>query len=318
MLPLPSNFYEEIICNIVTHYTFLFAAGLRRRSIKRFDVVEARSRSKLICVYGVTHVGDSRQFPLPAQVLRSLRRSEKYVTESASAFVKVSEVRAMLKEQYVPDRGGSLEELLAVPACRTEIGKPAIEDMLPAAYDRHNIKKLMKLSPRALVHQLSSPPAAQLPSASSTLGVTPIEHVLKAAADSHKIAHATLDPEYWTSIDALSPSAKCDLIKGLAQFYARPDRDVILWSQHDEIMNAWLKGDFASIAGLYLNSFTRLGPGNGVGFRTWFSKRNETMAELMISVEGKTVFVAIGAAHLGGEQGVLNILRARGFELRPR
>jgi len=46
--------------------------------------------------------------------------------------------------------------------------------------------------------------------------------------------------------------------------------------------------------------------------------RNHRMAEsLLHQLENKTVFVAVGALHLPGEEGLLNLLRQHGFELSP-
>lgn len=47
-------------------------------------------------------------------------------------------------------------------------------------------------------------------------------------------------------------------------------------------------------------------------------RRNEVMAERIAGLaQEKPVFVAIGAAHLGGGKGVLRLLKKRGFKLQP-
>jgi uncharacterized protein YbaP (TraB family) len=46
--------------------------------------------------------------------------------------------------------------------------------------------------------------------------------------------------------------------------------------------------------------------------------RNKNWAErLETRVGEKVLFIAVGAAHLGGEQGVITLLRERGYELTP-
>ena len=50
----------------------------------------------------------------------------------------------------------------------------------------------------------------------------------------------------------------------------------------------------------------------------FITTRNQRMAERLIPLLNKqTVFCAVGAAHLAGEQGVLNYIRKKGFILSP-
>jgi uncharacterized protein YbaP (TraB family) len=48
------------------------------------------------------------------------------------------------------------------------------------------------------------------------------------------------------------------------------------------------------------------------------NRRNETMASRFIELTSTAkVFCAVGAGHLGGEAGMIRLLREKGYELKP-
>jgi uncharacterized protein YbaP (TraB family) len=77
--------------------------------------------------------------------------------------------------------------------------------------------------------------------------------------------------------------------------------------------DAYRRGDLE-----LLDSVQKLMNGNANYQRYMLHERNKIMARNMDSImKQKTLFTGIGAAHLAGEQGVIELLRSRGYTLTP-
>ena len=52
--------------------------------------------------------------------------------------------------------------------------------------------------------------------------------------------------------------------------------------------------------------------------KSLITDRNERMAEKAKELlQSKRVFIAVGAAHLGGDLGLLNLLKRKGYTIKP-
>ncbi|MGQ9820079.1 MAG: TraB/GumN family protein [Candidatus Kapaibacteriales bacterium] len=85
----------------------------------------------------------------------------------------------------------------------------------------------------------------------------------------------------------------------------------------DTLFNAWVNGDYDLILNLtnvinaeskFEKSFVDL----------FINRRNEAMAEKLekLSRENNCLFVVVGAGHLVGDDGIVNLLRKRGFKVK--
>lgn len=88
-----------------------------------------------------------------------------------------------------------------------------------------------------------------------------------------------------------------------------------LAAQLDEVRQAWLRGDVAMIAELLQGELSRSHPEL---YRSFFVERNQAMAQAIAArLDGAgTIFVAIGAGHLAGDDSVLAELERRGLRVR--
>jgi len=88
---------------------------------------------------------------------------------------------------------------------------------------------------------------------------------------------------------------------------------------HEEMVNAYLENDLVSLQALSDEQLKVVGKSASDYFiESGIHERNHRMAaSLLHQLENKTVFVAVGALHLPGAQGLLNILRQHGYVLRP-
>lgn len=89
---------------------------------------------------------------------------------------------------------------------------------------------------------------------------------------------------------------------------------------HDQMVDAYLENDLQVLQTLSDEQLRAVSKAAGDYFvEEGIHARNHRMAEsLLRHLENKTVFVAVGALHLPGEEGLLNILRRAGFVLSPQ
>ena len=88
---------------------------------------------------------------------------------------------------------------------------------------------------------------------------------------------------------------------------------------HNQMVNAYLENNLVSLQALSDEQFNEVGESASDYFiDSGIHARNHRMAEsLLHRLENETVFVAVGALHLPGEEGLINILRQHGYALSP-
>ena len=88
---------------------------------------------------------------------------------------------------------------------------------------------------------------------------------------------------------------------------------------HNQMVNAYLENDLQSLQQLSDEQLGEVGESASRYFtESGIHERNIRMARTLLSqLEDNTVFAAVGALHLPGEKGLLNILRQHGYEMSP-
>ena len=88
---------------------------------------------------------------------------------------------------------------------------------------------------------------------------------------------------------------------------------------HAQMVDAYLEYNLVSLQALSNQQFETVGKDISDYFiELGIHARNHRMIETLLhQLDKKTVFVAVGALHLPGEQGLLDLLRQHGFELNP-
>ena len=88
---------------------------------------------------------------------------------------------------------------------------------------------------------------------------------------------------------------------------------------HEQMVDAYLENNLVSLQALSDEQLEGVSDEAADYFiESGIHARNQRMLEsLLPHLENNRVFVAVGALHLPGEQGLLNLLRQQGFELSP-
>jgi len=88
---------------------------------------------------------------------------------------------------------------------------------------------------------------------------------------------------------------------------------------HDKMVNAYLENNLVNLQALSDEQLIEVDESASNYFtESGINERNHRMAEVLLQqLETKTVFAAVGALHLPGEEGMLNILRSHGYVLSP-
>jgi hypothetical protein len=83
-----------------------------------------------------------------------------------------------------------------------------------------------------------------------------------------------------------------------------------------DVLNAWREGDWQRFKRV-VEGMQGMYPGSEQFFDIMYSQRNRVMADAVADYAsvGQPHFVAVGAAHLPGEDGILELLRRRGFDV---
>jgi uncharacterized protein len=89
------------------------------------------------------------------------------------------------------------------------------------------------------------------------------------------------------------------------------------WPSYSTRVGVYLSGDTAMIYGLWLEQLNQLDPGVAQRYSERFlDGRNRIMVERMLPLlEQASTFVAVGALHLPGKEGILALLEQRGYRV---
>ena len=284
---------------------------------------QARRGGGVIYLLGTTHVGYKAQYPIEAKILRSFKKSKIYVTESITPFLSEKEAEEQLLKATEAEEGKTLKSLLQDNECSALATKENFEANLKKILGNVLSSKLLEYSPRATIYLASSYPSPDLTKdEQDKLQMTQgLEFYLSEQAKNLGIGHTSLDPEYWDGLRALTNSEMCNLAIGTASVHSA---DGFGKKQGYGLMkkarDLWLSGDSVQISQLAFTWPDSYAATHGDVEHKLFALRNIFMSNKIVELSRKEespIFVAVGAAHLHGKNGILSKLRDAGFEVEP-
>lgn len=247
---------------------------------------------------GTVHLLRPSDYPLPAPFEAAYQAADQLYFETDIAGLNDFAVQARLLQEltYVGDK--SLRTVLDDDAYQ------ALSDHL--ASTGMPIQMLEKFKPGLLVSTLQVIEFQKL-------GFTP------QGVDAYFSAKATGDGKPVGELESID--AQIGFISAMGE---GNESDFIRLSLEDledietsmtQMINAWRSGDDQSLATLFVNDMKE---GHPELYDNLLVKRNLNWMPLIENMfsDGDTEFVLVGAAHLVGSDGLLNMLRDKGFEVR--
>ena len=241
-------------------------------------------------LFGTMHVEDPRVTELPVPVMEAFDQSGSLTTE---ALLDVGQLLMVGTELLLTD-GSTLEGLIG----------PDLYDQVGRALDTHGLipQVASMLKPWAVAVLLSQPPAQG--------GMFLDRQLYELALQRGKQVHGleTLS-EQLQVFNALSIDDQIELLEQTL-IHANAIPEMI-----EQLTRAYLDRDLALLSKLANEQFALSGAHARLK-KDLLIDRNVKMAERMLPrLSDGNAFIAIGALHLPGDAGLLNLLREAGYDL---
>jgi len=249
-------------------------------------------------LFGTMHVSDPRVVELPAPVAEAFGSSQTAVFE----MVLDPAMQARLGGMMVLQDGRTLEDVLgpALFASTRDAVKPY---GLP-----EQALKLFK--PWALISIFSYPPAEF---AKIAQGAKPLDEWLQdqAKAEDKSLVGLETPEEQFKLFDDLPEETQVDIVASLVRDQGETE------ARYGKSIELYLGRDLDSLHRLLVEEPGQKDPELSAEFQERFVfQRNATMADRLASHLARgNAFVAIGALHLPGEKGILQILSDAGYRV---
>lgn len=243
---------------------------------------------------GTIHSEDPRVLEFSEDFLSKLRSSEVFAMELVP---DVPTLERLTGYMHLPS-GQSLESVIGRDRYR------ALETAI-SAY-RVPPESLQRMKPWAVVMTLSTPPP-------ETGFFMDLSLSLRAGGNGLEVVGLETLEQQLSFLEDMPLSMQLSL---LDQAIAESGQ---VTKVHAQMVDAYLENNLVSLQALSNQQFETVGKDISDYFiESGIHARNHRMAETLLhQLDKKTVFVAVGALHLPGEQGLLYLLRQHGFELKP-
>jgi uncharacterized protein YbaP (TraB family) len=243
---------------------------------------------------GTIHSEDPRVLDFPEDFIARLRANAVFAME----LVPNLPTLARLSEYMNYPPGQTLESVIGTRRFKS----------LEAALSTYNVppEQINRMKPWAAMMTLSTPPP-------ETGFFMDLSLSLRASGSGLKVVGLeTLDQQLSFLEDMPVPMQLSLLDQAVAAF------DEVT-EAHDQMVDAYLENDLVKLQVLADQQLQEVGEeASNYFIELGINARNLRMAETLFpQLEDNKVFVAVGALHLPGKKGLLNILRQQGFELSP-
>lgn len=249
-------------------------------------------------ILGTLHTTDPRLQQLPAPIDQALDQSRTVAFE----LVEGQSGEADLAQALRLPPGRKLEDILGPDLFRRTAAAVADFGVTP--------ENLQQMKPWALAFYLARPPLEVIRQAQ---GKAAFDSWLQEEARRRgKVLHALESyAEQFEIFDGLGEAEQAAMVADLVNDHAN------ITAQFNRMFRAYLKGDLAALLAVAddYSGVSDIAATERLSERL-IDGRNRTMAQRMLPLleEGRA-FVAVGALHLPGEQGILNLLVQQGYRV---
>jgi uncharacterized protein len=272
------------------------AAGAQSAGGGKLFFWEVKSATNSVYIFGSIHAAKPDMYPLPQAVEDAYRRADQLVVEADVT----DETKA----------ASSLSLLTYTP---------------PDGLDRHvspEVWKQLEATPLGMGATLKAFKPAALASFLTVAAMTMYGYDPQAGIDLHFLTSAHAEAKQIVELESVEFQAR--ILGGVSD----EDGDAMLSEtlkelrsgellrDLDKVTSAWKAGDDESVGRLLREA--NKDPASKRMFVKLFDERNPAMADKIAALASGTghAFVVIGAGHLAGDRNVLELLKAKGLQVR--
>lgn len=264
---------------------------------------EVRSGDTTVYLFGTIHVGKPDFYPLPAAVESAFRQADVLALEVDPTEAQEA-MNAMIASMYTPP--DSIERHVA-PTLLAQVRKVA------AAYGVQ-FEQIRQMKPYLLMFTLTSLEYARLGYDASS-GME--NHLSQRARSSgKKIVSLESMGQQMQMLDGLSNQLQAAMLQVTVEEILNDSVTGLV----TDMISAWRSGNTARLGEVLTVEERRLPPPLAREFHSRFlTERNINMANMVARMlEGEQkVFVAVGALHMVGDDGIPALLAAKGYKVKP-
>jgi uncharacterized protein YbaP (TraB family) len=268
----------------------------------RLPLWEIKSESATVYVFGTVHVGRGDFYPLPPVVENAYRASRVVVLEIDSTDVQALTAAVAVGMYQPPD---TLDKHLPAPLLQRL--RTALEGIgLP-------YEQAQRMKPFMAMLMLTSVAYSRL-GYDASMGID-IHLADRAAKDGKRIVQLESAASQFAMMDSLSAGLQEELLAiTLDEIESGQVSSLV-----KEMLSAWMKSDLGTLQRVLSEEERKLSPARAREFHEKFlASRNMAMARKIDSMlkERTPAFIAVGAAHVLGEDGLIELLRKNGYHAR--
>lgn len=242
-------------------------------------------------VFGTVHSGDPRVTRLPLQVNRAFEDSDEFMMEVVPDAALTEQMRHAMSYPR-RDRGG----------LKKAIGEP-LYDKVVAALAKYHIPEQManRMKPWAVATTLSIP---------ETAAGVPLDQQLYTAArrQNKSIFGIETAAEQIAVLNGMKPTDQIELLRGaVGTFNER-------FKIYEALIHDYLARDITAIFALdHKYSGGNHALARDVEQRLFLQRNKRMVRRILPHLRDGKVFVAVGAGHLAGDNGMLSLLQKQGY-----
>ncbi|HWQ37765.1 MAG TPA: TraB/GumN family protein [Burkholderiales bacterium] len=268
----------------------------------RMPLWEIRSDSTTVYLFGTIHVGKREFYPLPAAVENAYRRASVLALEVDSTDVQALTDAVSTAFYTPPDK---LESHLP-EELRARLKK--VLNRLGLPFDQ-----VQPMKPFMVMLTLTSLEYARL-GYDSAMGLD-IHFADRAVKDGKKIVQLESAASQFAMMNSLSPGLQQELL----ELTLKEIEDNELPSLVEAMVKAWTTSDLDKLSAVLTAEERRLSHARAAEFHDKFlAARNAAMTEKIEALlrERTVAFVAVGAAHVLGDDGIMALLKKKGYRIK--
>ncbi|UCD69428.1 MAG: TraB/GumN family protein [Betaproteobacteria bacterium] len=264
---------------------------------------EVRSGNNTVYLFGTIHVGKADFYPLPSKIDSAFLDSDVLALEVDPANQQEA-VMAMMSAMYTPP--DNIENHLA-PALLSSVAEVSAGYGLPFEQIRQMKPYLLMFTLTALEYQRLGYSAAQ-----------GLENHLSQRARSEGKRVVALESMLgqMQMLDSLSPKLQSDMLQITVDEIANAEVARLVAA----MIEAWRTGNVGTLENVLTVEERRLSDSMANEFHERFlTERNVKMAQQLerMLADGERAFVAVGAMHMVGDDGIPAILAKQGYQVTP-